>query len=83
VAISQLIIRIGLEQFTLMAPVSQVPYMAWNIMPLCSRHKHLKKNGLFTLKKLKIDPFQQPKSKYLIDISYFVVARPHQPPTLL
>ena len=57
--------------------MEMTPLGTFEDMSLCSRHKHLEKNGLFTLKKLKIDPFQLPKFTNVIDISYFVAARPH------
>jgi len=45
------------EELTLMAAVSEMPYVTGNKMPFCSRHKDSKKNGLFAPEKVNIGLF--------------------------
>jgi hypothetical protein len=51
------ILREPEEKFALMASMSDMPDITWNVMSLCSRHMHSEKNGLFAPEKLNIDCF--------------------------
>ncbi len=55
--VAMTILREPEEKFPLMASMSDMPDITWNVMSLCSRHMHSEKNGLFVLEKVNIGRF--------------------------
>ena len=55
--IAMAILRELQEELPLMASMSNMPDVPWDIMSFCSRHMHSEKNALFAPKKLNIGRF--------------------------